>query len=134
MNSHLVLASAVAVGGATGSLLRYGVVQLVAQSGAGDFPWGVVTVNLVGSLLMGLLAGGLLSDPAEHHLWRALLAVGLLGGFTTFSAFSLDLVRLLDRGAWWAALAYLGISIVGGLVALLLGRSLVKGFIHGFMV
>ena len=134
MGRELTLGLLVTVGGAVGSLLRYGVVRLVTGAAQGEFPWGVATVNLVGSFLMGVLVGGLLSDPNENHLWRALLAVGLLGGFTTFSAFSLDLVRLLDRGELVAALAYVGISIFGGLGSLLLGRYLVKHFTPWFLV
>ncbi|MCX8500712.1 MAG: fluoride efflux transporter CrcB [Alphaproteobacteria bacterium] len=133
MNSSIILSSAVAAGGAIGSVLRFATVQFIAETVDGEFPWGVATVNLVGSLLMGLLVGGLLSDPNENHLWRALLAVGILGGFTTFSAFSLDLVRLLDRGALLAALAYVCLSIFGGLAALLLGRFVAQNFSHWFI-
>ena len=110
----------VALGGAVGSVLRYQVGRLVT-SGSGTFPWSTLTVTVVGSLAMGLLAGWLArhGDGGEH--WRLLLGVGLLGGFTTFSAFSLELMLLIERGQPGLAVAYALVSVLAGLAALWLG-------------
>ncbi|MDI9409030.1 MAG: fluoride efflux transporter CrcB [Candidatus Pacebacteria bacterium] len=134
MKNQLALALAVAIGGAMGSLLRYFSVITIEQTVVSHFPWGVVFVNLFGSLLMGILVGSFLGHPEQNQLWRALLAVGVLGGFTTFSSFSLDLVKLIDRGSYGAALGYCSLSVVGGLVGLLLGRSIGGLFYRWFVV
>ena len=92
--------------------------------GAGA-PWGTLAVNLTGGFLMGLLAGwlALRGDGANARL---LLGVGVLGGFTTFSAFSLDVVLMLQRGEYWSATAYVAASVLGSVVALMAGLSLVR--------
>lgn len=117
VNLFLVMA-----GGAIGAGARY----LIGQSFANaPFPWGTLTVNLLGGLLMGLLAGAvareLAGDPA-----RLLLGVGVLGGFTTFSAFSLELVTMIERGAWALALGYALASVIGSVAALFIGVSAVR--------
>ncbi len=108
-------------GGALGAGARYGV-GLWAVRSLGTWPWGTFTVNLVGGLLMGLLAGaaaaGLAGEPG-----RLTLGVGLLGGFTTFSAFSLEVVALFERGAWGAGLGYAALSTVGAILACALGLA-----------
>jgi len=108
----------VAAGGALGSMLRYGVSLLsVAWLGAG-FPWGTLAVNVLGSAAIGLCAG--LGVQGEMRL---LLVTGLLGGFTTFSAFSLETMGLAERSAPLAAL-YVAASIGLGLLACALGWGL----------
>jgi CrcB protein len=92
---------AVAIGGAIGSVGRYWLSQWVAEAAGGTFPWGTLTVNFLGSLVIGLVAA--LTAPAgriavEPH-WVAFVTVGLCGGFTTFSAFSLQTLVLLRQGA-----------------------------------
>lgn len=87
-------------------------------------PFGTLTVNLVGGLLMGLLAGALLRNPAEGL--RLFAGVGVLGGFTTFSAFSLDAVELIGRGAVGAAAGYILLSVIGSIAALAAGLSVAR--------
>ena len=89
-----------------------------------DAPWATLTVNLLGSLLMGLLVAAVVDHPARHPLWRPLLGVGFLGGFTTFSAFAGDAVLLADGGDWLAAIGYVVVTVVGGLLALVAGVGL----------
>ncbi len=113
----------VAVGGGAGAVLRYQSGRLVTHLAGPNaiFPWPTLTVNVVGSLLMGLLAGWLAryGEGGEH--WRLLLGVGVLGGFTTFSSFSLEMMLLVERGQAGLAVAYAAASIVAGLAGLWLG-------------
>jgi CrcB protein len=97
----------VLVGGAAGSLARYGLSHVLQQSLGRDFPYGTLAVNVLGSLAAGLVYSGLLARGAGPE-WRALLLVGFLGGFTTFSAFSLETLVLFQEGqAGRAALSVL---------------------------
>lgn len=112
----------VAVGGAAGAVARYGVGVLAARLWGLNFPWGTLIVNVVGGLAMGLLAARV--DPSHEHA-RLLLGVGLLGGFTTFSSFSIEAIRLLDHHFALAALyvlASLVLSLAACWVGLMLGR------------
>jgi fluoride exporter len=102
------------VGGGIGAALRHGV-NLAAARGFGvSFPWGTLIVNVVGSVVMGLLAGWLAfrADAGLAQHLRLFLATGILGGFTTFSAFSLDVAVLWERGAIGPAAAYAAASVV----------------------
>lgn len=113
----------VAAGGALGAVGRHAVgAALKTLSG---FPWGTLGVNLLGSLLMGLLIGWLAKQP--HETLRLFLAVGVLGGFTTFSAFSMDLFLLLEKRDMAALGLYLGGSVAGGLILFSLGYLAVRG-------
>lgn len=118
----------VAVGGAVGSVLRYLMTTLVTQSGAGDFPYGTLLVNVVGGFLMGAWIVVYLSvlGPARADGLHKLLAVGLLGGFTTFSAFSLDIYMLMDRGLTVQATFYILGSVALSLFALIGGMQLMR--------
>ncbi len=119
---HLLLVMA---GGALGSAARF-LVGRAALSGFGPaFPYGTLTVNLVGGFAMGLLVG-LLARYSDNENWRLLLGVGVLGGFTTFSAFSLDVVAMLERGAPGTALCYVLVSVIGSVVALFAGLALMR--------
>src|ERR1044072_3275316 len=89
------------------------------------YPWGTLAVNLIGGFLMGLLAGSLARFAAGGEQWRLLLGVGLLGGFTTFSAFSLDAMVMIERGDWASALGYIAVSVAGSIAALALGLGAV---------
>jgi len=115
----------VMLGGALGSGARHlaGVAQL-RLLGPG-FPWATLFVNLLGSLLMGLLAGWLLRAGGGEQT-RLFLAVGILGGFTTFSAFSLDLGLMLQRGELLPATAYVLASVIGGVLLLFAGLWLMR--------
>ena len=116
----------VMLGGAFGAGARHlaGAAQL-RWLGPG-FPWATLFVNLSGSLLMGLLAGWLLRAGGSEQA-RLFLAVGVLGGFTTFSAFSLELGLMLQRGELASAAAYILASVIGGVVLLFAGLWLLRG-------
>ena len=112
----------VPTGGATGTVGRFLVSLLVRSSGAGGFPWATFGVNLAGCLLMGLLIGWLWRlPPGTSEAVRLFGGVGVLGGFTTFSAFSLELFQLIERRDMWPALTYAGGSLLGGLIAFAIG-------------
>lgn len=116
----------VAAGGAVGASGRHAVNLVMLRLLGGGFPYGTLTANVVGSFLMGALIESLalrFSAPQEVRLF---LATGLLGGFTTFSAFSLDAVNLWERGSQGAAALYVGLSVVVSLAALFAGLSVVR--------
>jgi fluoride exporter len=116
------------VGGGIGAALRHGVnVAAAAWFGTG-FPWGTMIVNIVGSFVIGGLAAwfAFRGDAMWTQPLRLFLATGILGGFTTFSAFSLDVVLLWDRGQVAAAAAYVAASIALSILALALGLFLVR--------
>ena len=117
----------VAFGGALGAACRH-LVNLAALRLLGPaFPAGTLVVNVVGGLLMGLLAGWLaLKYESDGQALRLFLATGILGGFTTFSAFSLDAVLLWERGDVLASLAYVLASVVLSIAALLLGLFVMR--------
>lgn len=120
----LLLASA---GGALGAGARH-----LANIGMGRllgtaFPWGTLTVNIVGSFLMGVLVEAVMLRFGGSAEMRTFLGTGVLGGFTTFSAFSLDVSVLISRGETGTALAYAGLSVVVAILALYLGMALARG-------
>lgn len=109
----------VAGGGAVGSVLRYLASIWVSQLAQGSrFPWGTLCVNLIGCVLAGVIA--IWTEKAQWFTpdHRLLLMTGVLGGFTTFSAFGLETMNLLKQGDVWLALAYVLISVVAGVAAL----------------
>jgi fluoride exporter len=110
----------VALGGAVGSVARYGVGLAAARWFGLAFPWGTLAVNLAGSLAIGVLAARV--GPADEST-RLLLGVGLLGGFTTFSAFSLETVRLLEHQPG-LAMSYAAASLLLGVGACWVGLNL----------
>lgn len=111
----------VAAGGALGSVARVYVSDLMQRQAQTTFPWGTLTVNLVGSLLLGAITEYALASPAISRDLRVLLTAGFCGGFTTFSTFSLEAVRLLQDGDYRRALLYVGLSVVLGIAGVLLG-------------
>jgi CrcB protein len=122
---HILL---VAIGGATGSVARYLTGLAMTRLLGPAFPWGTITVNIVGSFAIGLLTELVARKFAAPMEMRLLLVVGFLGGFTTFSSFSLDTMALAERGAILAAFGYVAASVLLSLGAafggLALGRSL----------
>lgn len=124
------------VGGGVGAVARYGLVRAAETSLGTGFPYGVFVANIVGSFAMGLVAGwlvirgggfGLFLDIEGHDAVKLAFVTGLLGGFTTFSAFSLDAVRLWEAGSHSAAVAYVGLSVALALAALIAGLALARG-------
>ncbi len=113
----------VAIGGALGSMARYGVNILAGR--LTSLPLGTLTVNITGCFAMGLLASGLAFKGGQHL--APLLLTGVLGGFTTFSAFSLDTLTLWERGAAGTALAYVAASVVLSLAAVTAGLATGRG-------
>lgn len=116
----------VMLGGALGSAARYGVGRLALVQLGPDYPWGTLGVNIAGGFLMGLLAALLARDSAGGEGWRLLLGVGFLGGFTTFSAFSLETALMIERGQMATAFAYALLSVIASVAALFAGLSIVR--------
>ena len=121
----------VAVGGAFGAALRYQVGRMMTgwlgPSAMTIFPWATLAVNAFGSLLMGFLAGWLAFRGGESgEQLRLFLGIGVLGGFTTFSAFSLELVVLIERGQLALAALYAVLSVALGICGLFAGLVLMR--------
>jgi fluoride exporter len=116
----------VMLGGAFGAGARHLVGRTTLALFGPDYPWGTLAVNLIGGLAMGLLAGGLIRFGQAGEQMRLLLGVGVLGGFTTFSAFSLDAMLMIERGDWTSALAYVLASVIGSIAALALGLGIAR--------
>ena len=117
----------VAMGGAIGSMARYGISSLVVkQVNPVNFPWGTFSVNILGCMLAGvflLVAESMQSISQEARLF---VVTGLLGGFTTFSAFGIETLGLLRRGEMLIAISYASLSIIVGVLAMWLSYSLLK--------
>jgi fluoride exporter len=116
----------VALGGAIGSAARYGVNVWSGRMLGGDFPWHTFIVNVVGCFAMGVLVALMALRLNANPEVRAFLTTGILGGFTTFSAFSLDFALLVERKTYGAALAYGAGSVLLSLIAVFAGLSLVR--------
>lgn len=115
----------VMLGGAIGAGSRLLVGRATLAAFGPGYPWGTLAVNIVGGLLMGVLAGTLARSSAGENA-RLLLGVGVLGGFTTFSAFSLEVVTMIERGALGVALGYALLSVVGAVLAVFAGLYAVR--------
>lgn len=112
----------VAAGGAAGAVARYGLGVQAMRLWGGGWPHGTFIANVAGGLLMGLLAGWLaFKGGGEQERLRLLLGVGVLGGFTTFSAFSLETALMIERRTYGQAAAYATASVVVSIAALFLG-------------
>ena len=120
---HLFL---VMLGGAIGAGLRHLVGLATLRVLGPGFPWGTLAVNLAGGLAMGLLAGWLVRDGGSDSA-RLFLGVGILGGFTTFSAFSLEVGLMLQRGELGVAAAYIAASVIGSVALLFASLWLMRG-------
>lgn len=116
----------VALGRAVGSVLRYSVGFAVAHIWPQHLYIATVFVNIVGSFFIGCAFSWFLLRPDISALSPLLLMTGLLGGFTTFSTFSLDALRIFNEGQHMQALLYVGVSLLGGLLAAWLGMALIK--------
>ena len=117
---------AVAVGGALGSVARYLTMGWVGQLSGPSFPYGTLAVNILGSFIMGGVIAYFARLGGVSNELRAFVAVGILGGFTTFSAFSLDVVTLAKEGALMPMAAYIIFSVVLSVLALVMGLWLIR--------
>lgn len=115
----------VMAGGATGALMRYQLGRLAFHMWGADYPYGTLLANVIGGFAMGVLVG-VLARAGGSEAMRLLLAVGVLGGFTTFSAFSLEVVLMIERGAAMQAAGYIALSVLGAVIALFAGLSMVR--------
>lgn len=120
---------AVAVGGAIGAMARFGAVRLLTQWFGATFPYGTLAVNVSGSLIVGMLYVVLVERVGVAEEWRSLLIVGVLGGFTTFSAFSLETIRLLESGGLLSALSNVLLNVVLCLSCCALGLYLARQYL-----
>ncbi len=117
----------IGAGGALGAISRYLTGQAAARLFGMDQPWGTFIVNIAGGLAMGVLIGWLsLSERADENAIRLFAATGFLGGFTTFSAYSLELALMIERKAWLNALLYAAGSVVLALLAVMAGLILIR--------
>jgi len=116
------------LGGGLGASLRHTVNVGCARACGLNFPYGTFVINITGSLVMGLIAGYLAFKGEASQPWRLFLMTGVLGGYTTFSAFSLDAVTLYERGEGGLAAFYVLGSVVLSIAGLIGGLSLVRHF------
>jgi CrcB protein len=107
--------------GALGTLARYGLDGWIQYRAGPGFPYGILTVNVLGCFFLGAIGQFGLNHLSMPPDLRIGLTIGLMGGFTTFSTFGWDSVRMLQSGEWSRALMYVAASVVGGLVAMVLG-------------
>jgi CrcB protein len=113
-------------GGAVGSALRYNLGRLATYLFGPGYPWGTLLANLIGGFAMGVLAGCLARSGGSGENFRLLLGVGVIGGFTTFSAFSLETFSMMQRGETLTALFYVLASVIGAVGALAIGIFAVR--------
>jgi CrcB protein len=112
----------VGLGGGIGSMLRYAAYLFLSNK---NFPFATLTVNIIGSFIIGLVLALSIKDELFLNNWKLFLATGICGGFTTFSALSAENVALLQNGKYFVALSYIAGSIVLGIAAAWLGFKLV---------
>lgn len=110
----------IAIGGALGTVLRYGISTLVSRAAGGTFPWGTMTVNLAGALSIGFLSALFELAPVSPNL-RSFALIGILGGFTTFSTYTLETFNLLRDGEMKLALMNMLVSNIAGIVLVIAG-------------
>ncbi len=113
------------LGAGIGGTLRH-TVNRIAIPYSESFPWGTFAINIVGGLAMGLVAGWFAFRGEASQHWRLFIATGVIGGFTTFSAFSLEVALLWERGAAFRAVGYAGSSVVVSVIALFGGMALLR--------
>ena len=120
---------AVAAGGAIGATGRFLVGRLMLKLMGPGFPWGTLSVNIIGSFLIGVVAGAVASRYSLSHAWQGFLIIGVLGGFTTFSAFSLEVALMIEKHQISTAAYYSLASVIIGVLALFAGLYAGKTFI-----
>ncbi len=120
---HLIF---IAIGGAGGALARHWLSNFVHDAAASKFPFGTLSVNLLGSFCIGILYVVIVERAMVHPDWRSVFIVGFLGAFTTFSTFSLETIALLENGQPAVALGYVLLSVVTCISAVWLSMSLTR--------
>src|SRR5918911_471966 len=118
------------IGAGVGGAVRHGVNVAAARLFGYGFPFGTLIVNIAGSFLMGLLAGYFVFRPGIGQHWRLFMTTGILGGFTTFSAFSLDAALLVERHSYGLAAGYVVGSVAASVSALFFGLALFRSAGH----
>ncbi|MEP5764713.1 MAG: fluoride efflux transporter CrcB [Halieaceae bacterium] len=116
----------IALGGAGGALARHWMSTLVHASTRSHFPWGTLSVNLIGSFCIGIAYVMIIERGMVHPDWRSVTMVGFLGAFTTFSTFSLEALALIENGQAGLGLAYVGLSVAVCLFAVWLAMTLMR--------
>ncbi len=116
----------VAMGGAIGSSARYLVGVLATRLFGINFPWGTLIVNIAGSFMMGVLVSLLALRFSVGNEVRGFLAIGVLGGFTTFSSFALDFVYLFEKKQYIWAMGYMSVTVICSILALFLGLAVTR--------
>jgi CrcB protein len=114
------------LGGGSGAVCRYALNNCVGRSFGTAFPYGTLTINLLGAFLIGVIVELMALKLAAPAQWRFLLVTGFLGGFTTFSAFSLEAALMLQKGDWRAMGCYIAVSVIGTIGLVLAGTWLVR--------
>lgn len=120
--NYLIVFLGAGIGGAT----RHGVNSLTMRLLGPDFPWWTLAINIIGSLAMGVVAGYFAFKGEASQAWRLFLTTGILGGFTTFSAFSLDTAMLYERGAITQMSFYVIASVLLSIAAVFLGLMVMR--------
>lgn len=118
----------IALGGAMGALCRFGATKWVNNLWSQHFPLATMSINILGSFLMGVAFVVINEKLPSLEAFRPLIMVGFLGAFTTFSTFSLEIVSLLNQQAWLSAVSYLSLSCLLGVLALVAGIGLTRAF------
>lgn len=123
---HLLL---IGVGGALGAMLRFGITDLMARMLGRSFPYGTLTVNVLGSLIMGCVFVLVQQQVLHAQNWRPFMMVGMLGALTTFSSFSLDSLLLLEQGDWFKAMLNVCLNVVCCIIVTYLGMQMTTGLL-----
>jgi CrcB protein len=119
------LLGVIALGGGLGAITRYGLDALLPTR-PGQFPWGTFTINVLGCFLIGVLMVLITEVWSAHRLVRPFLGVGILGGFTTFSTYAVEILGLLRPGSVGVAFGYLAGTLVGAMLAVIAGVWLTR--------
>lgn len=125
LHLHAPVLIVIALGGGLGAILRYDL-ALLLPTRSGQFPWGTFTANVVGCLLVGVLMVLITDVWSAHRLVRPFLGVGVLGGFTTFSTYAVEIRNLLHPGSVGVAFGYLAGTLIGAMLAVIVGVLLAR--------
>jgi len=131
LRDQLPVLGVIALGGGLGSLARYGLSQLM-PSRPGQFPWDTFATNMLGCVLIGVLMVLITEVWVAHRLVRPFLGVGVLGGFTTFSTYAVEISGLLQPGTVGLAFAYLAGTLIGAMLAVLTGAWVTRAATRAF--